>query len=306
MKKLITASLLTLGIILLSGCSFNEKKIVDNPAMTEQITALQQQMSGFSFQMETLKDENEQLKKESEELKKEIEKYKQALIQEKILNKSSNTKSENIKIVVSNNCAKEGEITERMWDNPKYCCDWLEWFLRPDMPDWVGVELLCYKKSKWEPKCIIDWHRTEWRYYNDWSLLKKDDSCKVANTYKIDDTYFNKYKQPIDSMFRNALIRQNLWYITIPNHDSVKTNPSWVIDIDWWYRFTISSKDEVCSILKTFGRSDLSCYDAENGASIYIEFKILDNTYTNFRVLHYVGMQETKLHDMKYKIVDLK
>ena len=237
------------------------------------------------------------------------------VLQSVSMNSKNNTATRgNVGIVIYNgknkqtnqNCAKEGEITQRLWDNPKYCCEGLEWYQRPDLPDWVWVELLCYNKTKWEPSCIIDWHRLEWRYYNDWTLLRKDESCKVATTYKIDDTYFNKYKQPIDIMFRNVLIKQNLWYITIPNHDSVKTNPSWVIDIDWWYRFTIPWKDEVCSILKTFDRSDLSCYDAENGASVYIEFKILDNTYTRFRVLHYVWMQETQLHDMKYKIVDLK
>lgn len=113
MKKLLTASFLTLGTILISGCSLTEQKPVDNSAMTEQITALQQQMSDFSSQMESLKQENEQLKQENnelknttksesgvsitdiqnEELKKEVEKYKQTLIQEKIKNKSATIES---------------------------------------------------------------------------------------------------------------------------------------------------------------------------------------------------------------------
>jgi len=68
MKKILTSLFLTLVIILISGCSLNEQKSVDNSAINKQITALQQQMSSFSSQIETLKSENEQLKKENQKL----------------------------------------------------------------------------------------------------------------------------------------------------------------------------------------------------------------------------------------------
>jgi len=91
MKKLLTALFLTLGIVLVSGCSLNEQKTVDNSAMTEQITALQQQMSGFSSQMETLKSENEQLKQENETMKTNI----------------SSVNSGNVKLIEKNKSLKE-------------------------------------------------------------------------------------------------------------------------------------------------------------------------------------------------------
>ena len=68
MKKILTALSLSFGIILISGCSLNKQKPVDDSVMNEQITALQQQVSGLSSQINTLKSENKQLKKEKQQL----------------------------------------------------------------------------------------------------------------------------------------------------------------------------------------------------------------------------------------------
>ena len=113
MKKLLTVSFLTLGIVLISGCSFTEQKPVDNSAMTEQITALQQQMSGFSSQVETLKQENEQLKQENILLKKNIE--------EKEVKKevSSEYNIKNWKMYLWSNILYSNQLTD-----PKSCTEW--------------------------------------------------------------------------------------------------------------------------------------------------------------------------------------
>ena len=86
---------------------------------------------------------------------------------------NANKVNNEVKLIINRNCAKEGEITQRLWDNPKYCCEWLEWYQSPDLPDWIWIELLCYNKTKWEPSCIIDWHRLEWLYYPNGDLLKQ-------------------------------------------------------------------------------------------------------------------------------------
>ncbi len=119
------------------------------------------------------------------------------------------------------------------------------------------------------------------------------------------DVFFQNHTAPIDIMFKNALIANKLQSIIIPNHDSVKSNPAWVIDIDWGYRFTILDKSEIATILQTFNRSDLPDYDSENWASIYIEFKKIDNTHVQLWIAHYVGMAKTDLVKKIYKTTDM-
>lgn len=117
MKKLLTISFLTLGIILISGCSLNEQKLVNNSAMTKQITTLQQQMNSLSSQMETLNNENEQLRKESDELKKENNELKQNnIVKEEIA--SSEEAVANYVTVESKN-DKEGKNIQN--DEISYC-----------------------------------------------------------------------------------------------------------------------------------------------------------------------------------------
>ena len=40
------------------------------------------------------------------------------------------------------------------------------------------------------------------------------------------DAFFQNYTEPIDIMFKNALIAKKLQFISILNHDSVRFNPS--------------------------------------------------------------------------------
>lgn len=116
------------------------------------------------------------------------------------------------------------------------------------------------------------------------------------------DAFFQNYWEVIDVEFRNALIDQQLGFIVIPNHDSVSVNPKWVIDIDGWYRFSITEKGTVCAILQTLNRSDLSCYDEANWAQIYIEFKKIDETNFQLWIAHYLGMIKTDLIKKTYPI----
>jgi len=120
MKKLLTASFLTLGIILISGCSFTEQKPVDNSAMTEQITALQQQMSGFASQMETLKSENEQLKIENQNLKTNLqqESDKTEVVEKSNLSENKKFNSSDIESI-RNKIEADGSIRYEGYDRYK-------------------------------------------------------------------------------------------------------------------------------------------------------------------------------------------
>lgn len=120
------------------------------------------------------------------------------------------------------------------------------------------------------------------------------------------DLYFKNYNEPIDIMFKNALLKNNLDFIIIPDHIQTKPGgPYGAIDLDWWYRFTIDWKSEVCAILKALNRTDLSCYDQENGAQIYFEFDIVDKNYVELQIIHYVWMGDTMLVKAKYKRTDM-
>ena len=132
MKKLLTASFLTLGILLISGCYLNDEKVVNNSIMTEQILALQQQMDSLSSQIETLKQENDELKKESEKKKKENNTLKQGnIVEQKIVSNDTTVtnlipeelenkkEEENTKNIELSYCNKEPgqQVTDTKYEN---------------------------------------------------------------------------------------------------------------------------------------------------------------------------------------------
>lgn len=81
---------------------------------------------------------------------------------------------------VDDNCIWEGKLTEVLWDNPVYCCEWLDEFIRPaqSFPEAVGVGWnICYNKSKWDISCEYEGTDKEWRYYANWDLLWLNDFC---------------------------------------------------------------------------------------------------------------------------------
>lgn len=116
------------------------------------------------------------------------------------------------------------------------------------------------------------------------------------------DVFFENCWEVIDVSFRSALIDQQLGFIVIPNHDSISVNPKWVIDIDGWYRFSITEQSEVCAILQTLNHSDLSCDDEVDWAQIYIEFKKTDATNFQLWIAHYLGMMKIDLIKKTYPI----
>jgi len=175
MKKLLTASFLTLGIILISGCSLSEQKPVDNSAMTEQITALQKQMSGFSSEMETLKQENEQLKIENQSFKTTIEenainkqfeldkeKTKEPIEEKTNLTSQGNIQS--IKVQSSNTIKQEKNIICKNSSQFKN-------------EAWAENLNNLYKKQFLEPQGIFD--ANIWPHFD----LEGRDSCIIENYF---------------------------------------------------------------------------------------------------------------------------
>ena len=82
-------------------------------------------------------------------------------------------KDENCKNMDSNSCKKEWEFLSAQKD--EVCCAWLkQYYWKP----WNTSFSICYNESKGKPNCIIDWHRLEWRYYSNGTLLKQDVNCK--------------------------------------------------------------------------------------------------------------------------------
>jgi len=81
-------------------------------------------------------------------------------------------------MVSAESCMKEWEISNAsLW--PQYykpCCSWLFPFNRKPGMAWWGA--ICYSNIKWIPECKKVW-TVKWRYYSDWKLLKKDESCKI-------------------------------------------------------------------------------------------------------------------------------
>jgi len=130
--------------------------------------------------------------------------------------------------------------------------------------------------------------------YTKQEFIELDEENVPQNNTNNINTYFSNYNDPIDIAFHNVLIEKGLSFINIPDHIQSQVNgPYGVIDVDWSYRFTISNENEVCQILNALGRSDLSCYDQTNWASIYIRFGYNDEGNTELKIYHYIWMIQT-------------
>lgn len=95
--------------------------------------------------------------------------------------KDSTATRGNVGVIIYNannlysSCTAEWEISNGSL-GPQYykpCCTWLQWFDRRPV-DFDGGWVICNNPNKWTPLCQQVGTSSEWRYYPDWTLLRKD------------------------------------------------------------------------------------------------------------------------------------
>lgn len=75
------------------------------------------------------------------------------------------------------NCISEwGVSNSSIWPDYKPCCSGLGQF-NPYSEDVDGWWVICYQEEFWEPICTKVWTSQEWRYYENWVLLRLDSGC---------------------------------------------------------------------------------------------------------------------------------
>ena len=74
----------------------------------------------------------------------------------------------------TNSCTEEWEVEYNNTSSDQ-CCSWLERFeyWRPE----ASSTPICYEANNWTPICTQVWTSQEWRYYQNWALLKLDNEC---------------------------------------------------------------------------------------------------------------------------------
>lgn len=193
--------------------------------------------------------------------------------------------------VFASNCANEWEFTQRLWDNPKYCCNGLEWFLMPDLPIGIWVELLCHNPNKWTPVCKEGINK--WRYYYNWTLLKPDVECKVNSCSQEWQTYNNW----IDAQWPFACCAGLQWF-TWWNIDgkfmplcynTSRWNP--VCMQRWWIKWRyyadlgLLKSDSNCEIISNEKLDNAISWMYDNGLTMY-------NNANDFKVNNWLRRDE--------------